>query len=447
MVRIDSLPALHFDPIPENQPRPTDEKLLPSSSLRVINGGSKMNFRGIAGALIATSWLAPLVAAVVSLTAFFGALASFGALGVTGIGVASGIFVWAVLACLRLPVARPTAYLPSWELANMRIDELGIRLDRLQPKSHGNPAIGEAIADKEYLRSKEFLQPGPKWSKRTAYISMWQRIHHAEEALTSTLSRSELWETVQKVSLRLDGAPDDISSNLRNALDEVKSFLDEDRKQALSGKSAATSISTSIKTEDEALGRLRDILAAINSFRDQQWAGLVRLRNMTLAAVCVTELISFALLSLAVIRGIDIHLITAGLAYFLIAATVGFLGSLLTLNKANNAVEDYGLQFIRLMLVPVVSGIAGVLGVLLSSLLFSQGASSLFQAGSQGGSTASLPGISDVFNLSKNHAGIVFAMLFGYSPTLLTTRLDSLAKSYKAAIKSTEPGQHADQTS
>jgi hypothetical protein len=91
---------------------------------------------------------------------------------------------------------------------------------------------------------------------------------------------------------------------------------------------------------------------------------------------------------------------------------------------------------------PAVSGIAGLLGVLLSALLFSDAASALLEPVTGAArSVGSWPALAQVFDLSGNRPGIMFAILFGWAPTLLQARLDRLSDSYKDAIKSTELGQ------
>jgi hypothetical protein len=85
--------------------------------------------------------------------------------------------------------------------------------------------------------------------------------------------------------------------------------------------------------------------------------------------------------------------------------------------------------------------------VVLTAMLFSTGFSSLVTVGAASAArtaaTSGLPDLSGVFNLTLNPAGLLFAIVFGYAPTLLQARLDPLVESYKTAIKSTEPAQNS----
>lgn len=92
-----------------------------------------------------------------------------------------------------------------------------------------------------------------------------------------------------------------------------------------------------------------------------------------------------------------------------------------------------------MLLVPVVSGLAGLGFVVLTIMLAATSFSSLIVASGSHLAGGGLPSLGEVLNMGTNPAGLVFAIVFGYAPNLLLARLDSLVATYKTAIKSTEP--------
>jgi len=404
----------------------------------------KAVFGALTGAAIECAWVAPLLmgigtTAYLLVPAWFSRADNF---RIVTFGTLTGLGAWIFLVLLlSFVVARPGSDTASWDLASRRRDDLQRRLKAYKA---GNKSVAEARVDVARLMDPDFTRPGQRWATHMGYIAMWEGIHHAEEALVPVLSTTGLWETVQKALLQLDGATRDLSTRLGDVLDGVAGFL---ATRAARGKAKAPRQadkncgSVKISSEDDARGRLREVISALNSFRDQQWSGLVRLRNQTLTALSMTGLSAFGLLVLAILCNVDSKMITAGITFFLVAAVVGFLSRLMTLSSAGSAVDDYGLQSARMLLVPVVSGLAGLGGVLLTTILFNQSLTSLLELAE---STSPLPILSMVFDLSKSSVGIIVAILFGYAPTLFQARLDALVESYKTAITSTESAQRAD---
>jgi hypothetical protein len=411
-------------------------------------------YSAFAGSALVSAWLAPLIAGFATAAVFLG-WRPFMLANAVAIGIVVGVVAWLLIAIGLAPVlASPTVESDSWDQASRRLEGVRQRLARLDPIGCGRLAgLVEARASVDYVDSHEFRHPGVRWATRHGHVVMWSSIHAAEAALILSASRAEVWGTLQKVRLRLDGASKEVADRLKTAVEDIANYLENATPSGPnlnpnvapaqpSSRLAPTDLGLPpVASEDDARGRLRQVVITLDAFVDQKYSGLVRLRNLTLIALCFTELFAFVLLALAVSSsGLPRNIVLTCFLYFIVAAVFGFLGRLLTLASTTDPTMDYGLERARLLIVPVVSGLAGLAGVLLTAMLFSMGFSSLVTASvARVNSPGSLPNLTEVFSLTTNRAGLLFAILFGYAPTLLQTRLDSLVESYKLAIKSTDP--------
>jgi hypothetical protein len=215
-------------------------------------------------------------------------------------------------------------------------------------------------------------------------VDLLQRVHHAQEALIPLEREPELWGWIEEVSLRLEGAQG-MSSSLAPALVDVAVYLDGRHPKQPDGQTTGpiertapwlqrapgNSVSSlpPIADLDEARVRLRQVVSALNEFRDGTWASLIRLRNRTLAALILTEVFAYGLLALAVGTNVGRTSVATGVAYFLVGALIGYVARLIALRATradNSDIDDYGLEFSRLLLVFMISGLAAVAGVALT---------------------------------------------------------------------------------
>jgi hypothetical protein len=171
---------------------------------------------------------------------------------------------------------------------------------------------------------------------------------------------------------------------------------------------------------------LKEVRYNINVFRDNTWSGMVALRNQILATLVLTELAGFAVLGLAILNAADPKAVAAGALYFLVGAVFGLFNRLYSESQADHAVDDYGLAMAGILTLPVYAGMAGLGGVLLSSLTSGQPSASSLSA---------------VFEVQNHPLVLVAAAAFGLAPALLVAGLTKQAKQSVSAIKSTEAGQ------
>jgi hypothetical protein len=127
----------------------------------------------------------------------------------------------------------------------------------------------------------------------------------------------------------------------------------------------------------------------------------------------------------------------AASAFFTVGALVGLFNQLrLSTEEMSSGEDDFGLARTRVLYVPVLSGIAGLGGVLLVAML-EQALDRPLAVPYDGERSALAPTLHQVFNLTDNPFGFVVAAVFGLTPSLLIHRLEAQANQYKANLDST----------
>ena len=284
-------------------------------------------------------------------------------------------------------------------------------------------------------------EPGLQWVFATGYISMWNLLHRALEALvegepTDTVVREALslkWSIqnsqmdakVQKELLaKLNLAVNDLSPSSMIYFDQQQS--DAKKGDAKNGDASATSptekkttvgtltstqgiisriglaldvfrakqtahtqsaerpgvgddasATNTSKNSDEvdahkcARAVIRGVKTTLDMYRDDQWEGLVRSRNQLMGAVVGTGLATYFLLAIVVARSIDPAQLASAMGIYGAGAAAGLFGRLYSESQIDRRVDDYGLFRARLLANLVLSGLAGIGGVLITVMLFS----------------------------------------------------------------------------
>ena len=185
------------------------------------------------------------------------------------------------------------------------------------------------------------------------------------------------------------------------------------------------------RSETEARTILRQVRRSINNYRSERWAGLVRARNNLALAMALTSVFVYTILWLAIIDGASAATIGAATAFFLAGATVGLFNQCYNDSRTATVVDDYGLAGARLLVTPLISGVAAVAGVFLVSML----SISQLQVHSNGAPTTMLI---DFFNLQDHPFSLIVAATFGLTPGLLVDRLKEQAEQYKQDLQSSK---------
>lgn len=188
-----------------------------------------------------------------------------------------------------------------------------------------------------------------------------------------------------------------------------------------------------------AMARGRALLCGIhyiiNEYRNDLWANLVRARNRLLITTFIGGLLAYLVLGLALTQRIaDVHLVGAWLVYFA-GALAGLLQQLYVASQQEVAVEDYGLDHARLFATPLLSGMAAVIGVVLTLAAGGPLSDLLAPAGSEITTTVDLLA---VFDLQERPVALLLAFLFGFAPYLVLRRLNQQADAAKAALKTSD---------
>jgi hypothetical protein len=198
---------------------------------------------------------------------------------------------------------------------------------------------------------------------------------------------------------------------------------------------------THVIAEVEARNALRDARRVINEYRDHLWEGLVTSRNLLMGTAIITGLLTYVLFCFAIIAGATPAMITAATAFYLVGALIGLFGRLYDESKVDNATDDYNLTLARIIVTPVLSGIAGVLGVLLTTML----SLTLLKSALPQNVVLAVPqlGLDDTFNLQRNSLGILIAAAFALTPNLLINTLKKKANDFTDKLQNTGASDQA----
>ena len=117
------------------------------------------------------------------------------------------------------------------------------------------------------------------------------------------------------------------------------------------------------------------------------------------------------------------------MVFYIVGAMAGLFGKIYSQSKASAGGDDYGLSLVRLISTPLISGLAGIGGAFLYSMLILQVIP---------GSSISLLSI---FNINRLDY-LIAAAVFGYAPNLLMKGLQS--NKYVSALESSQTSRSTD---
>ncbi len=276
------------------------------------------------------------------------------------------------------------------------------------------------------------------------------------------------------------------------------------------------------QTEKEARADLRQARIFINSYISNRWAGLIQSRNLLIGISFYTSIFIYALFILAIIDNAAPSAIFAALVFFIVGAVAGLFPRLAPktrvtsqptkttnlariaktnsqpttpnsqVNAANGQAkttnqpagqsdnqnastnmkplsDDYGLTRARILITPVFSGLAALIGVVLASMLsitlvaLTPGpsntgtpapvaivatatvtaATSAPTAPQGNRSIPNYPSLDEIYSLTNNVQGVIFALVFGFLPSLVINALQREAADLQSQLQSTDPGEQA----
>ncbi len=178
----------------------------------------------------------------------------------------------------------------------------------------------------------------------------------------------------------------------------------------------------------------------IDEYRNDLWGNLVRARNRLLSTTFIGGLLAYLIVALALMQSIDERLLVGAWLLYFAGALAGLLQQLYLASQEDVAVEDYGLDQARLFATPLLSGMAAIIGVVLTLAASGPLSALLASSGTEAAAT-----ITDsvellmVFDLEQRPVAILLAFLFGFAPHLVLRRLNEQADAAKASLKTSEP--------
>lgn len=436
------------------EPSPTPERASPGRDPGRTDRprASHRSSTGYLGALWIVAPLMPGLAAVVTVGTYLFLPARDGSdpaapmdpVAAIGAGLAVTVVTWVLGAALaRRLVSAPRAQLRLYAELLERTRSLGDRADSIDPRSaDGDAAVAEARTHIEYAAEElegEGMGPALRWALASGYMSVMRGLHRAEEVLITVESTESAVGDALHDALSLEGSMignrDRLVGILRLAVQRLSpaaaaAFLDAGQP----GKN----IPDVTLSDHEAREALREVRHAINEYRDDRHDGLVRARNRLVWTMLAVGITTYLLLSLALVADVSVIYVQAVAVFYLVGAIVGLFNRLRIEAGQQSAVEDFGLSQARLVVTPLVSGLAAVAGVYLVAMTPALLTTT--------GTTATPPPLTDVFDLSTNTIGVVYAAIFGLAPSTLTNRLTSASARLERDLQSTEAASEASNT-
>ena len=331
--------------------------------------------------------------------------------------------------------------------------ELRNRLDRIESLLPVLcPAAGPAICEhgsnvscqascREAWNRWDFIKSdlgshGSRWVLGTGYVDLYRQLHAIESALFLVQPASDVVASGLYDNLRLEGAQDlpnwkALQATLLSALPLVGGSSVQLLTAPPFDVTAGGTSASPPTLADQALGRavLRDIRQTISEFRDGEREHLVRARNQLAWTGTITIVAGFMLMALAMLRAVPPEIVSTGVVYYVVGATVGLFNQLRTDTSPEIGKEDFGFRRARLFYTPVLSGLAAVFGVLVVALLYDA-----VDFGATENTDISLDAI---FDVQKFSLGLIIAAVFGLVPDLLVDRLQQKANEYRSGLSST----------
>jgi len=283
-----------------------------------------------------------------------------------------------------------------------------------------------------------------RWLLGTGFVSVYSRIHNAEEAMTVVEPQAQLVGEALSDELRIKDSALTNSDDLLHRLRWAVTVLGGGK--YLCEPAARSEGETPTASEEErAQARivLRGVRHALNRFRDERRGGLATGRSQLIWTGLLTGVIAYALLGLAILVDAPSSAVTAAVVFYLVGAMIGLLDQLRIGAGSNSTTEeDFGLGRMRLFYSPVLSGLAAIGGVVVVAMLHASLSGAIVEYAAPVGPgevvpTLDAPPLALIFNLDANRFGVVLAAIFGLTPSLLVARVQGLANRYQADLQST----------
>jgi hypothetical protein len=391
------------------------------------------------GALVLLAAFIPLpfLAALITLIAYLSPsslpeVAFFQRLGSSNLVIILGLIItfvlWLLLAipCKYLATAeggRPSDYASlqrKYKVLKKQLEVVNDAANTATPTAHDKATIADIESNLENYNDM-LNRNGLPWVSYTGYVSMWDRINKVDEAMVGVLPCETVIESANydELSLTYSDVPESKDLDLFNLLHDAIDTLSPDSKGPkqspdLSSPSATNNGQVFQQSEQKARADIRKVKSVLHKFTNERWDGLVRARNQLMGTAFLTAFFTYILVIIAILaKVLPINTIHAMVFYFL-GAIVGLFGRLSEERNADKVIDDYGFSMMRIIVTPLISGLAALVGILLL--------------------TSAQATIYD-FTLPN----LVFAAVLGYAPNILISKLQSKSEEIKGEIKGASP--------
>ena len=317
---------------------------------------------------------------------------------------------------------------------------------------------------------------GTTWIIGTGYNSAWTLLHHAEEAMYEVADVETLVRGAKHDFLAIEGSQmnrqDELLENVIQAVAVLKPEALIYFKEHQPGKSSValcqfiqrTQISkpssadgngstknvvdpdTQANAVAAARATLREVRSTLNDFRDNRWEGIVRQRSRLLKSIAATGIVTHFLLCITILTNTSLDVaahkqftgmtpfqtsIMAATIFYMVGAIAGLFVRFYSESRAAASIDDFGLSAIRLTALPLLSGLAGIGGVLVAVMFATLGGPALI-----GSSAEKAVQLSTIFSLDPRL--LLTAAIFGVAPNLLIKGLQQKADEYATELKSSK---------
>ncbi|HEY4389260.1 MAG TPA: hypothetical protein VGN34_32860 [Ktedonobacteraceae bacterium] len=352
-------------------------------------------------------------------------------------------------------------------------------------------AFEEARACYKYVN--HYLQEhraGMEWVTGMGYINVWGALHRAQEALikveppemvlrgamhdklaiqNSTISnRDELIEKlVQAVS---DIEPVGTVYFKEHQLDQHSEVIGQIvaaiNKLSTTKPKIAWHINENNKDQDKHVAAVHasarvavsEVRRTLNDFRDGLREGLVRERNQLFTAMSVTALVTHILLCVTILTGKPNTLILLGAtAFYMVGAVAGLFGRFYNEANKSSSIDDYGLSQARLLATPLLSGLAGVGGVLITIILYTTLLMPAINNSASSNASTNASKIVDTTQTVQITMDYIFhpdepsylltAAVFGLAPNLIISSLQQRTQKYTSDLQKSKSSGKDEQDS
>ena len=292
------------------------------------------------------------------------------------------------------------------------------------------PAVGsDAEAIRRSLRrlDQELVREGPQWLDGAGYLDAWDHLHNAEENLLLIDTTTEVTATGLNDLLRLHNSRVAAKSKLIDELKEAIPHL-----SSTSGSNLNPPLAQPNPCDpDSARRRIKNVRAAINQDRAGKWRQVIKARNGLGQGVLATAVITYAMVAVAVVVGLDPRMLISAGVFYGVGAAVSAAHQLTLRSRSQGEIEDFGYANVKLLVAPALAGLVAVLAV-----------ATLAQASvSFGNQTygAHFESWQATFDWTRNPDAIWVAAVFGFAPSLLFAIFQARVNGVLDSLKSSQP--------